>query len=109
MEDLENQRRIIKRQTRNDYRAVIAGISQVQAFKQAVISARSALEATEAGFEVGTRTIVDVLISQRSLFQAERDYSQARHQYVLDNLRLRASAGTITREHLKIVNSLLVR
>ena len=109
LEDLENQRRIIKRQTRNDYRAVIAGISQVQAFKQAVISARSALEATEAGFEVGTRTIVDVLISQRSLFQAERDYSQARHQYVLDNLRLRASAGTITREHLKIVNSLLVR
>ena len=107
LEDLENQRRIITRQTRNDYRAVIAGISQVQAFKQAVVSARSALEATEAGFEVGTRTIVDVLISQRSLFQAERDYSQARHQYVLDNLRLRASAGTVTREHLNAVNALL--
>jgi outer membrane protein len=109
LEDLENQRRIVTRQTRNDYRAVIAGISQVQAFKQAVVSARSALEATEAGFEVGTRTIVDVLISQRSLFQAERDYSQARHQYVFDNLRLRASAGTITREHLNAVNALLVR
>lgn len=109
LEDLENQRRVIKRQTRNDYRAVIAGISQVAAFKQAVVSARAALEATEAGFEVGTRTIVDVLISQRSLFQAERDYSQARHKYVLDNLRLRASAGTITREHLNAVNALLIR
>jgi len=104
---LEQQTRAVVRATRNNYRAVIAGISGVEARKQAVISAKSALEATQAGFEVGTRTIVDVLISQQQLFQAQRDYSQARHDFVLNGLRLRQSAGTIEPKDLQEVNSLL--
>ncbi|MDJ0654155.1 MAG: TolC family outer membrane protein [Xanthomonadales bacterium] len=107
LERLEQDRRAVIRSTRNNFRAVIAGISEVEAFKQTVVSAQSALEATEAGFEVGTRTIVDVLISQRTLFQAQQDYSRARHDLILDHLRLRASAGTIEVDNLERVNSVL--
>ena len=104
---LEQERRAITRATRNAYRSVIAGVSEVGARKQALFSAKSALEATEAGFEVGTRTIVDVLLSQQVLFQAQRDYSQARHNFLVNGLRLKSSAGTITLDDLKAVNALL--
>jgi outer membrane protein len=104
---LEQQKRAVIRNTRTSYRAVLAGISGVEARKQAVVSANSALEATQAGFEVGTRTIVDVLISQQQLFQAQRDYSQARHDFVLNGLKLRQSAGSIEPKDLEAVNSLL--
>lgn len=107
IERLEQQRRQVVRQVRNDYRAVIAGISSVEAFKQTVVSSQSALEATEAGFEVGTRTIVDVLIAQRQLFQSQSDYSRARHALILNHVRLQTSAGTIERDHLSRVNAQL--
>ncbi|UXI69022.1 TolC family outer membrane protein [Tahibacter amnicola] len=104
---LEQQKRALIRNTRLNFRAVVAGISEVEARKQAVVSANSALEATQAGFEVGTRTIVDVLLSQRQLYQAQRDYSQARHNFVLNQLRLRQSAGSISPKDLQEVNALL--
>jgi outer membrane protein len=104
---LEQQKRALVRNTRLNFRAVVAGISEVEARKQAVVSANSALEATQAGFEVGTRTIVDVLLSQRQLYQAQRDLSQARHNFVLNQLRLRQSAGSVGPNDLKEVNALL--
>ncbi len=103
----EQQRRAVIHQTRTAFRAVIAGISDVEARKQTVISAESALEATQAGFEVGTRTIVDVLLSQQNLFQAQSDYSKARHAFVLNGLQLKQSAGTIDVADLESVNALL--
>ncbi|MCB1553491.1 MAG: TolC family outer membrane protein [Xanthomonadales bacterium] len=108
-DQLEQERRSVVRQTRNAYRALEAGISEVAARQQALVSARSALEATEAGFEVGTRTIVDVLLSQQQLFQAQRDYSQARHNFLVNGLRLRSAAGTIAVGDLQAVNGFLVR
>ena len=106
-EDLDEQQRAVARQTNNAFRAVIAGIEQVGAFEQAMISAESALEATQAGFEVGTRTIVDVLIAQQRYFQAQRDNSLARHTYIVDHLRLKAAAGVLEVEDLQKVNSIL--
>jgi outer membrane protein len=106
-DQVELQRRLIVANTRNAYRAVIAGISEVEATKQAVVSAQSSLDATQAGFEVGTRTIVDVLLSQQTLFQAQSAYSQARHQFVLSGLQLKQSAGTIAAPDLEAVNALL--
>ncbi len=103
----EQQRRAVVHQTRTAFRAVIAGISDVEARKQTVISAESALEATQAGFEVGTRTIVDVLLSQQNLFQAQSDYSKARHAFVLNGLQLKQSAGVIEVKDLESVNALL--
>lgn len=105
---LEQQRRQIIRGTRNAFRLVVAGISEVDARKQAVLSAKSALDATQAGFEVGTRNIIDVLNSQQQLFQARSAYSQARHNFIINKLLLKQSAGTIDVNDLKAVNALLV-
>ncbi len=103
----EKQQRATLSQTRNAYRGIIAGISRVRALKQAIVSARSALRATQAGFDVGTRTIVDVLNSQRELFKAKSNYSRARHDYILNLLRLKQAAGTLSIDDLKTVNSWL--
>jgi outer membrane protein len=107
-DQLEQERRAIVRQVRNAYRAVIAGVSEVEARKQALVSAQSALEATQAGFEVGTRTIVDVLLSQQNLFAAQREYAAARHSFVVNGLTLKQLAGVIELKDLQQVNTLLV-
>lgn len=106
-QDLDSVQRAAVRNTENSYRAVLAGIQEVQAFEQARISAESALEATQAGFEVGTRTIVDVLIANQRLFQSQREQSVARHAYILSHLRLKANAGRLDSTDLAVVNELL--
>jgi outer membrane protein len=106
-QDLDDVQRGVVRQTENAYRAVIAGIQEVQAFQQASISAESALEATQAGFEVGTRTIVDVLIAEQRKYQAQRDNSVARHAYIINHMRLKSVAGLLNAEDLRVVNQLL--
>ena len=106
-DQFELQKRLVERSTRNSYRAVIAGASQVEATRQAVVSAQSSLDATQAGYEVGTRTIVDVLISQQQLLSAQSSYSQARHAFVLNGLRLKQAAGIIEVKDLEAVNVLL--
>lgn len=108
VKDMEQQERATVRGTENAYRAVIAGVQEVEARKQALVSAQSALEATQAGFEVGTRTIVDVLLAEQRFFQAQRDYSQARHTFIVNHLRLRQSAGVLTGTDLVDVNRLLI-
>jgi outer membrane protein len=106
-QDLDDVQRGVVRQTQTAYRAVIAGIQEVEAFEQARISAESALEATQAGFEVGTRTIVDVLIAEQRKYQAQRDNSLARHAYIIRHLRLKSVAGLLNAEDLRVVNQLL--
>lgn len=106
-QDLDDVQRGAVRQTQNAYRAVLAGIQEVEAFHQASISAESALEATQAGFEVGTRTIVDVLIAEQRKYQAQRDNSLARHAYIIRHLRLKSVAGLLDAEDLRVVNQLL--
>ena len=100
----EQQNRATERQTRNSYLSVIANISQVKALKQALASSLIALEATQAGFEVGTRTAVDVLDSQRELFGARRNYAQVRYNYVLETLRLKLAAGTLSSTDFEQLN-----
>jgi outer membrane protein len=107
-DQFEQERRAVTRQTRNAYRALEAGISEIGARMQALVSARSALEATEAGFEVGTRTIVDVLLSQQQLFQAQRNFSESRHTFLVNTLRLRQAAGSIAVADIQNVNRFLV-
>lgn len=95
----EQQRESLRRQvvesTRNLHRAVNTDVEQVQARRQSIISNQSALEATDIGYQVGTRNIVDVLDTQRRLFAAVRDYNNARYDYILDSLRLKQAAGTL--------------
>ena len=101
---LDQQRRATERQTRNSYLSVIANISQVNALKQALASSQVALEATQAGFEVGTRTMVDVLNAQRELFRARRDYAQVRYNYVLETLNLKLAAGNLSVTDIEQLN-----
>ena len=103
----EFNRRQVEAATRNNFRSVIAGASEVEATKAAVVSAQSSVEATQAGYEVGTRTIVDVLISQQTLLQAQSSYSQARHTFVINGLLLKQAAGVIEVKDLEAINALL--
>ncbi|MFT3790193.1 MAG: TolC family outer membrane protein [Rudaea sp.] len=106
-DQVELTRRTVNANTRNAYRAVIAGISEVEAAKASVVSAQSAVDATQAGFEVGTKTILDVLTSQSTLLEAQSAYSQARHQFVLNGLLLKEAAGVMSTKDLEAVNALL--
>lgn len=106
---LERARRSAQRSTREAYLGVISGISRVKALKQAVVSSETALEATEAGFEVGTRTAVDVVASQRTTSEARRNYSQAKYDYIIDTLNLKQAAGTLSTEDLELINAWLTK
>lgn len=106
-DQFEFNRRLVEANTRNSYRSVIAGASQVEATKAAVVSAQSSVEATQAGYEVGTRTIVDVLISQQTLLNAQSQYSAARHAFVMNGLLLKQAAGVVELKDLEAVNALL--
>ncbi|HED40960.1 MAG TPA: hypothetical protein ENJ13_11085, partial [Chromatiales bacterium] len=92
---------------RDAYLSVLAEINRVKALGQAVVSAQSALDATEAGLEVGTRTTVDVLDARRDLYRAQRDHARSRYDYILHTLRLKQAAGILSSEDLKRVNSWL--
>lgn len=106
-ERLERTARETERQTRDAYLGVISGISRVQALKQAFESAKTALKATEAGYEVGTRTTVDVLDSRRAVFTAETNYLRSRYDYLINGLRLKQAAGTLTVEDIAAIDAML--
>lgn len=105
---LEQERRSVIRQTRNAQRSLGAGSAEVEARRLSVVSAQAAYEASEAGLEVGTRTIVDVLITQQALFQAQREYARSRHAFLVNLLRLKQAGGTIALADLQEVNRVLV-
>jgi outer membrane protein len=106
-EELEQVRRSVRRDVSDYYRGVLSSISQIQALESATRSAQSALEATQAGFDVGTRTMVDVLTVQRNLYNARRNYAKARYDYILNGLRLKQAAGILQIDDLRLINSLL--
>lgn len=106
-ERLERTARETERQTRDAYLGVISGISRVQALKQAYESAKTALKATEAGYDVGTRTTVDVLASRRTLFGSETNYLRSRYDYFINSLRLKQAAGTLTVNDIAQIDALL--
>lgn len=106
-QDLEMSYRTAVRQVRSSFNDINANIATIRALEQAVISAESALNATEAGFEVGTRTIVDVLLSTRNLFEARRNLSGARYNYVIAILALKQAAGSLSEQDLLAINQAL--
>jgi len=99
--------RATERQARDAYLGVISGIAHVQALRQALESNRTALKATEAGYEVGTRTSVDLLNARKNLVQAQTNFAVARYDYIVSVLTLRVAAGTLDRPELDSVNAWL--
>ena len=103
-ENLELAYRSTVRSVRAAYNDVIAATSTIRAFKQAVVSADSALKATEAGFDVGTRTIVDVLNSTRNQFNARQRLAGARYDFITAILNLKRASGNLTEQDLVDIN-----
>ena len=99
--------RATERQARDAYLGVISGIARVQALRQALESSQTALTATEAGYEVGTRTAVDVLNARRTLVQAQTDYSGSRYDFIVSIIQLRLAAGNLDRAQLDQINGWL--
>ena len=106
-DQLEQLRRGLVRNTRNAYQTLVAGVSEVEARKAAVFSARSAYEASQVGLEVGTRTVLDVLVNQQTLFNAEREYALARYNFLQNRLLLEQAAGSLDVDDVQDVNRLL--
>ena len=92
---------------RSTHQQVMTNIARVKARTQATKSAESALKATQAGYEVGTRNIVDVLLAQRTVFQAKRNFAGARYDYILSMLRLKQVAGQLSPEDVFEINNWL--
>ncbi len=106
-DQLDATRRQVDQQVKDAFRGIISSIADVKARQAAVVSARSSLESTEAGQEVGTRTQVDVLNAQRQLFQAEFDYLTSRYDYIINGVRLHQATSTLNREILARGNAWL--
>ena len=106
-EQLQRVTRETERQARDAYLGVLSEISRVQALEQAVASSRTALQATQAGYEVGTRTIVEVLNSQFALYAAITNFYQSRYDYIMNALRLKQAAGTLQVQDLEQIDQWL--
>jgi outer membrane protein len=107
MHAVDQKRRAAERQVKDAFRGVLSSIGRVGALKTALKSAESSLEATEMGYKVGTRTVVDIIIEQSKLFGTKKDYARARYDYLLNRLMLKQAAGTLTRVDIEFVNSLI--
>lgn len=107
-ENLIAVKRAVKRQVKDAYNGVVTNISRVEALKTAVTSAESALEATEVGFDIGTRTMVDVLAEQKKLYRTKRDFYRSRYDYLINSIKLKQASSELTQNDLVQINRLLV-
>lgn len=103
-ENLEKTYRSMQADLYKNYNNVFASIGTIKAYQQSVVSADSALTATQAGYQVGTRTIVDVLNATSKLYSAKQKLSDARYNYILSTLQLKQTAGTLSEQDLLDIN-----
>ena len=108
-QDLENTQRAVAQAVRQQFLNVTSGIAQVKALEQALTSTQSQLDSTILGRDVGVRTSVDVLNAQQQVFQTRRDLQQARYNYLMNTLRLKAAAGLLAEADVAEVNRALGR
>ena len=107
IEEVKVKERQVLQDTRQAFLGVLSGMSYVKALHQALQSSEKALRATNAGFEVGTRTAIEVLDAQRELFRGQRDFSRARYEYLLNTLKLKSSVGLLSIDDLEQINNWL--
>ncbi|MCT8264854.1 outer membrane channel protein TolC [Proteus terrae] len=106
-EELESVYRSIVQIARSSYNNISASISSIKAYQQVVVSAQSSLDATEAGYQVGTRTIVDVLNATTTLYDAKQKLSNARYDYLINQLNIEYARGTLNENDLIQLNNTL--
>lgn len=106
-EELIKLKRSITRTVKDAFRGVVFSISEVNALTVSTQSSEKALEAAEAGFEVGTQTMVDVLAVQRNLYKSKSDYAQSRYKYLINGIKLKEATGNLSEADLKLINEYL--
>ncbi|URN98666.1 outer membrane channel protein TolC [Leclercia adecarboxylata] len=106
-EQLESAHRSVVQTVRSSFNNVNASVSSINAYKQAVVSAQSSLDASEAGYAVGTRTIVDVLDATTTLYNAKQQLSNARYNYLINQLNIKQALGTLNEQDLQALNGAL--
>jgi outer membrane protein len=107
-EDLNASRLAVERQVNHAYRGLMTSISRIESLNSVITSAQKALESNQAGFEAGTRTMLDVLLTQRNLFRAKRDFARARYDYLIYSIKLKQASSDLTQSDLEQINHLLV-
>ena len=105
--DLDFARRSAAQNARQAYFGVTSGLAQVRALRAAETSSQSALESNKLGYQVGVRINIDVLNAQQQLYSTQRDLARARYDTLLNGLRLKSAAGTLTENDLVAINVLL--
>ena len=106
-EQLESAHRSVVQTVRSSFNNINASISSINAYKQAVVSAQSSLDAMEAGYSVGTRTIVDVLDATTTLYNAKQELANARYNYLINQLNIKSALGTLNEQDLLALNNAL--
>ncbi|KHE08575.1 membrane protein [Citrobacter braakii] len=106
-EQLESAHRSVVQTVRSSFNNINASISSINAYKQAVVSAQSSLDAMEAGYSVGTRTIVDVLDATTTLYNAKQQLANARYTYLINQLNVKSALGTLNEQDLVALNNTL--
>ena len=106
-QDLEASKRAAEFNARQSYLNVTNGLAQVKALEQALVSSETALQSNRVGYEVGVRINIDVLNAQQQVFQTKRDLARARYDTILNGLRLKSAAGSLTENDVDLVNALL--
>ncbi|PWQ96627.1 TolC family outer membrane protein [Leucothrix pacifica] len=109
LQQLESTKRSASQQARTYYLNIITGLSQIQSLKRSLESSQVASKATQEGFRVGTRTAVDVLLALRDTYQAQSNYSSARYTFLLNTIRLKQAAGTLSENDLRTLSRILNR
>ncbi|WEF12451.1 outer membrane channel protein TolC [Pectobacterium actinidiae] len=104
---LESAHRSVIQTVRSSFNNISASISSINAYKQAEVSAQSSLDAMEAGYQVGTRTIVDVLDATTTLYNAKQQLSSARYDYLINQLNIKSAQGTLSETDLQALNASL--
>jgi outer membrane protein len=106
-EELIKVKRSVNRNVKDAYRGVLFSISKVNALQATTQSAALAVKAAGAGFEVGTRTMVDVLTEQRNLYKAKSDYAKSRYDYLINGIKLKEAAGSLGEQDLQQISQYL--
>ena len=107
IQTVEVQRRAAVQQTRGFFLNIKTGLTQIEALKRSLQSSQTAAKATQEGFQAGTRTAVDVILSLRETYRSQRSYASARYDFLLNTIRLKQSAGTLEEKDLQLLSQIL--
>ncbi len=104
-ETLQGKKRAIRKEARAAFLKVKSSIMRSNALLASLESQKLAVKAKQKGFESGLYNLIDVLDAERLRYIAERDYANARFEYIFNSLKLKQIIGTLSAEDIAQVNN----